>query len=155
MGIENKDVIFYGSSAGGYMSMVLAGFFQESRALVNNPQTIVSNYYVRHVNNLFDVTMPGINKEEIIKQYKDRLNIIDFFKKINYVPKIYYLQNITCSHDMNNHFNPFVHELRDIAETSNFNSIIFDLYLDKEKDHNPLDLEETIQYIYDYSQKNL
>jgi predicted rRNA methylase YqxC with S4 and FtsJ domains len=47
--IPEYNVLFYGSSAGGFMSLMLAGMFDNSIAVVNNPQTVVHNYYQRHV----------------------------------------------------------------------------------------------------------
>jgi hypothetical protein len=146
--IPNKNVLFYGSSAGGFMSILLAGFMKESKALVNNPQTIVNNYFASHVNRLFSVALPGYTAADILKQYSYRLNLIEFFKKVNYVPEIYYLQNIACEHDMTKHLTPFISALKEINESFDFQRIHFDLYFDKEKDHNPLDMDETLSYLH-------
>jgi hypothetical protein len=144
--VAAEDTIFYGSSGGGFMSMILAGFIKGSTALVNNPQTIVTNYYQSHVNRLLETAHPGISREEVLERFKTRLNVIEFFKKINYVPNILYLQNIACDHDMQKHVTPFISELKDLANILGSHPIKFEFYCDKEKGHNPLDLEETLPY---------
>lgn len=144
---ETRNVLFYGSSAGGFMSMLLAGFIKGSKALVNNPQTIVYNYFASHVNNLFNAVVPNYSREEILGQFSYRLNILDFFEKINYIPDIYYLQNLACEHDMNKHLTPFFLGLNEINESYVYKRIQFDLYYDKERDHNPLDMNLTLSYI--------
>lgn len=145
--IPNKNVLFYGSSAGGFMSILLAGFLKETRALVNNPQTIVNNYFTSHVNHLYKAAVPEYSTEEIVKHFSYRIHLLDFFKKINYVPEIYYLQNLACEHDINQHLTPFFLGLKDINESLDYKRIQFDLYYDKQKDHNPLDMDETLSYI--------
>ncbi|MCD4838319.1 glycosyl transferase family 2 [Neobacillus sedimentimangrovi] len=146
--IENNNVLFYGSSAGGFMSMLLAGFIKGSRALVNNPQTFVNNYFASHVNKLFQAVVPEYSKDEILKEFSYRINALEFFKKINYIPEIYYLQNLACEHDMDKHLIPFFLGLKEVSESLANKRIQFDLYYDKEKDHNPLDMDETLSYIH-------
>ncbi|MBN3553980.1 glycosyl transferase family 2 [Fictibacillus nanhaiensis] len=145
--VNANQVIFYGSSGGGFMSMVLAGFIQGSTALVNNPQTIVTNYYQSHVNKLFQHSHPELTIEEINRKYNHRLNAISLFKKFNYVPKITYIQNVACEHDMTNHVLPFIEGLKEFNKITHFHNVQFEFYYDDEKGHNPLELEETLYYI--------
>lgn len=49
---------------------------------------------------------------------------------------------------MKNHVTPFVSGLKSLGETIKFNQVHFDFYFDKELDHNPVDLEKTLYYIY-------
>ncbi|MGJ7910846.1 glycosyl transferase family 2 [Neobacillus sp. LXY-1] len=148
--IQHKDVLFYGSSAGGFMSLLLAGFIKESKALVNNPQTMVHHYYTGHVNKLFTNAMPEFTRDDIIKQYPARLNVLEFYKTIKYVPEIYYLQNLACEHDMEKHLTPFFMGLKELNESYDYKRIQLNLYYDKERDHNPLDMDETVSYIQQF-----
>lgn len=144
--VASNHVIFYGSSGGGFMSMILAGFVQGSTALVNNPQTIVTNYYPSHVNRLLETAHPNLSREEVLERFETRLNVIEFFKKINYVPNIFYLQNMACDHDMQKHVAPFINKLKGLVDVIGNTPIKLEFYSDKEKGHNPLDLEETIPH---------
>lgn len=144
--VENKRVYFYGSSSGGFMSLILAGFLRGSMAIVNNPQTIVYNYYKRHVDRLFHVTASHMSWNDIITQFKTRLNAIEFYDSINYLPKIHYLQNIACEHDMNKHFTPFIERFFLGEKGHAGKRISVHLYRDDEKGHNPMDFEQTHEY---------
>lgn len=143
--IKANDVYYYGSSAGGYMSIMLAVRHQESTAIVNNPQTIVYNYFPYIVKNLFDELFPGMSKKEVIKNYNLRLSLSAVMKKRNYIPNLYYLQNREVEFDMNNHFKPFYERLNKHGlDTS---PIKYILYSDKVLGHNPISKNETIDFI--------
>ncbi len=147
MSVKTEDTLFYGSSGGGFMSMVLAGYIKGSKALVNNPQTIIPNYYQTHVNRLLEAAHPSLPTEESAKKYVTRLNVLEFFKDINYMPYIFYLQNTACDHDVVKHFMPFVRGLNTLKDTLTYNRLTVEMYSNKEQGHNPLELEDTIYYI--------
>lgn len=147
MSVKAEDTLFYGSSGGGFMSMVLAGYIKGSKALVNNPQTIIPNYYQTHVNRLLEAAHPSLPTEESAKKYVTRLNVLEFFKEINYMPYIFYLQNTACDHDVVKHFMPFVRGLNTLKDTLTYNRLTVEMYSNKEQGHNPLELEDTIYYI--------
>lgn len=147
MNIRNEKVLFYGSSAGGFMSMLLGGFLKGSSVLVNNPQTIVWNYYDRHVNAMFQSAILTLSRDEIIERHTDRLNVIDFYKKINYVPSITYLQNAASERDLTHHLTPFILGLEQVDEKAFISHLDVKLYMDRELGHSPLRLNESLAYI--------
>jgi hypothetical protein len=144
---EYKNMLFYGSSAGGYQSLYLAGYFRGSRALVNNPQTNIFNYHENHVNKMLSVSYKGLDLETIKKKYGRRLVVMDFYKSIKYVPKIAYYQNIAATHDINNHLTPFFNELNKLKILDKGTRIAFHMYYDQEKGHNPHPKEQAIKII--------
>jgi hypothetical protein len=148
LNISQNKTLLYGSSAGGFMSLMLGGYLMESNVLVNNPQTIVWNYYENHINAMFNVAYPGISRDDIKKQYNERLNILDFYKKIKYVPNITYLQNIASKRDLTHHLFPFIEGLEEFEDGYFKNNIELILYSDKELGHSPLKLEDSLKYIY-------
>ncbi|PGS49154.1 glycosyl transferase family 2 [Bacillus sp. AFS041924] len=147
LSVKAEDTLFYGSSGGGFMSMVLAGFIRGAKALVNNPQTIIPNYYQSHVNLLLEAAHPNLTPEESAKKYITRLNVLEFFKEINYMPYIFYLQNTACNHDVVKHFMPFVRGLNTLKDSLTYDRLTIELYSNKEQGHNPLELDDTIHYI--------
>ncbi len=153
LGIENSNVLFYGSSAGGFMSLYLAGLIKDSKALVNNPQTAVNKYYPTHVKKMYSFAYPDLEPSVIEEKYKERLDIAAFYKSINYVPNIYYLQNLACAHDVKNHLNPFLSRLTELNGKIDITRIRFDYYSDEEQGHNPLDKEDTLRYLKDYDKE--
>ncbi len=143
--IADNHVFYYGSSAGGFMSIVLATIHKESTAIVNNPQTYVYKYYEKAYQAMYKNIFPGMSDAEIHKTYSDRLSITSVIKKFKYTPKIIYFQNRHCKTDMANHLIPFMKNL----DKYNINSasIHFVLYNDKDSGHNPLSKHKTLKYI--------
>ncbi|MEB9981050.1 glycosyltransferase family A protein, partial [Bacillus cereus] len=145
--VDSKNVLFYGSSGGGFMSLILAGFVKGSTALVNNPQTNLMKWIPVPVNQVFNLSYPGLSREEIEEKFGERINITDFFKSIEYVPNIYFLQNVACEFDVQNHLLPFISGLEQMDENTEVNQILVDLYFDKKAGHAALEKNETIEYI--------
>lgn len=144
--IKNDKVYYFGSSAGGFMSMILATMHVESTAIVNNPQTAVLEFNKTHVDELCDTIFPGMKKKEILDKFSTRLNIVDAFKASEYLPNLFYLQNRKCDRDMETQYNPFIRGLRrnKIDETK----FTYILYNDYERGHNPLVKDELINEIH-------
>ena len=94
--------------------------------------------------------------EEVLRHYPERINVIEFFKSIKYVPKIYYLQNAYCEIDMSGHVIPFIKGLQNMGSGVVVNNVKFDFYYHVEPGpavipslggHGALGKFETIKYI--------
>lgn len=146
LNIKNEKVYYFGSSAGGFMSMQLAAMHNQTNAIVNNPQTAVLEFNRTHVEELCDTIFPGMSKEEILKNFSKRLNIVDAYKNSEYLPHLYYLQNRKCDRDMETQYNPFIRGLKkQKIDESKFTYI---LYNDYERGHNPLMKNDLIKEIH-------
>lgn len=145
--VSKENVIFYGSSAGGFLSLYLAGLIRGTKALVNNPQVFVSGYYPTHVKNMYKVSYPGLEEKVIEEKFKDRLDILAFFNSIQYVPPFIYIQNLSWSNDVNKQLLPFLNQLNEIKDYLKQSKIKFEFYHHPEQGHNPLGKEETIKYL--------
>ncbi|MEB6262258.1 prolyl oligopeptidase family serine peptidase [Mammaliicoccus sciuri] len=143
--IENRNIFYYGSSAGGFMSIALATMHSETTAIVNNPQTYVYNYYKTTVDALYEAIFPGMIKNDIQKEFSARLSITSLFRVCKRTPKIYYIQNRLSKFDMDKHLNPFIKMLDKYGIDST--PINFILYNDKSAGHNPLSKEKTLEFI--------
>lgn len=156
MQIPPKNVLFYGSSAGGFMAFILAGYIKESKALVNSPQTSLAKWLPVPVQQVFDLSYPNHSFEEVLNLYPERTNVIKFYQSIMYVPKIYYLQNAYCELDIKDHLLPFIEGLQQIGQGCTVNQVKVDLYyivqpgpavLPALGGHGALGKIETINYI--------
>ncbi|MGX9134525.1 glycosyl transferase family 2 [Rummeliibacillus sp. JY-2-4R] len=145
--VKKSHVTFYGSSAGGFLSLYLAGLIRGTKALVNNPQVFVPKYYQTHVNKMYLASYPGLDRTIIESKYKERLEIIAFYASIEYVPEICYLQNLSWSNDVKNQLLPFISGLNLIKEFFDEKKIRFEFYQNLEQGHNPLSKEETLNYL--------
>lgn len=145
--ILKENVLLYGSSGGGFMSLILAGYLRGTFALVNNPQTILTNWYTTPITQVFQLSYPNLSIQEIKDTFAERINVIAFYNKIGYVPPIYYLQNIAADFDMKNHLEPFITGLQELERIDAVNKVKLDLYFDKQLGHIPLEKNKIMPYM--------
>lgn len=141
MKIEDGEVTYFGSSAGGFMSLILSSMHRHSNALINNPQTIVQNYY----EGLSGPLLKMAYREESLEKFKYRINVAEAFKYYDYVPKAYYIQNQLCFHDVNKHVNPFKVKMKELGLS--LEPIIFINYYDEKSGHSPVSDNATLNYL--------
>jgi hypothetical protein len=156
IGMDPNNVLFYGSSGGGFMSLILAGYIRGSMAIVNSPQTCLTKWLPVPVQDVFNLAYPRLTQEEIMNLYPERINVIKFYNQIKYVPKILYLQNVYCEYDVVGHLLPFIEGLQKIEDGSFVNNVTVELYYDKQPGpavmpeiggHGALGKYETLNYI--------
>lgn len=142
LSVNHKDVNYYGSSAGGFMSLILATFHKGSTAIVNNPQTDLNKHFnPTSVNNLFSEVLPQASRKEIIKRFPERIYVVENFITENYVPNVLYIQNALYPHDMRIHYKPFFEALKE--KNLNPENIKSLLYNNEKLGHTPLNQETT------------
>ena len=144
--IKNENMLFYGSSAGGFTSIQLGTYFRESVVLANNPQIDVRDYNEIHYNNLIEVCFKNMSREEFEKQFEYRLNVISTFKKEKYIPNIYYILELYSNIDFEKHLTPFLSNLRALDFFNKTNSIQV-MFYNETGNHNPLNKKDTIKLI--------
>lgn len=145
LGYKYDNTYFYGSSAGGFMSMILASMLKGSTAIVNNPQTIFTNYHPGPVKKLLNAL--DISEETAITDYEERVNVVSSFRKYGYIPRIYYLQNAFAKNDMENHLIPFLNEIKKLVGLDIYNNLKIELYFNHKLGHNPIGKTQTINFI--------
>ncbi len=145
LNLNVNNIMYYGSSAGGFMSINLATMHRGTTALVNNPQVIVNNYLPSHVNRLYRELFPDMTPKEILRKYTRRFSVIPLMRLKEYVPRIFYFQNRLCEQDMQNHFNVFLKKLDFYKLDSS--KIEFILYNNVNSGHNPLPKNKTVYHI--------
>ncbi|MBR2743518.1 MAG: hypothetical protein IKD89_08005 [Clostridia bacterium] len=106
-GYSLEDSLLFGSSGGGYSSLVLATLLH-GKAYVINPQIFLFNYFPDHYEKFLKDVLDA--KE---KPVEERVNIISLFKKERYLPRIHYVQNMQSIRDVRMQVIPF---LKDISE---------------------------------------
>ena len=154
--IINDNILFFGSSGGGFASVVLATLLKNSKALINNAQLFLLNYNERTLTKLFSLISPdfeGMNWEEIIDEIDYRLDIMKLFEKEKFAPYIIYYLNSESRGDILDHTIPLFRKIRD-SETYNGMNIV--LYREaKEVPHQPMPTNITVEVIKKYSKELL
>ncbi|EMC0284051.1 glycosyl transferase [Staphylococcus pseudintermedius] len=65
LNVEDNQVTYYGSSGGGFVSILLATLHNHSRAIVNNPQTYVHRYRKKNVVDAYQVVFEDMENHVI------------------------------------------------------------------------------------------
>lgn len=143
LSVEDENVFYYGSSAGGFTSLLLASMHKQSKAIVNNPQTNVIKYAENFAVPLIESVYGSV--DYAYENYSHRLDVIEAFKYYENTPKILYIQNRLCKSDMVRHYTPFMQKMN--KEKLNFEQLQSFLYHNKKAGHNPLGKDETVKII--------
>src|SRR5699024_425210 len=139
-----KEIMYFGSSAGGFMSIAMASMHKGTYAVVNNPQTYVNKYLKAYKTAVYKSAFPNMTEKEILMKYRSRLSLVSIFARYKNVAIVYYLQNRLCEGDMKNHLTTFLDSLdRYKLNSQNINGI---LYNNKQAGHNPAGKQATINY---------
>lgn len=155
--INLKNILFYGSSGGGFISICLGCLLKGSKVLVNNTQFTILNYYQTHIDNLFKVLkkeFPNLTQDEIIELINYRLDTVELFKKEQYVPPITYYVNTESKPDMDRHCIPFINDIKNLEVYDN--ELIIHFYKEKsEKPHSPLPVKKSIAIMKKFAKEYL
>lgn len=143
--INPEDIIYFGSSAGGFMSMMLATMHEGTTAIVNNPQTYVHKYHRPAVEKMYKTIFPTMSEKTILKNYGTRLSVTSMMKSKKHVPNILYIQNALHKPDMEAHYETF-NKMLDTYKLDK-KKIIFFLYNDPIAGHNAISKEMTINIV--------
>jgi hypothetical protein len=115
LGVKNNNIFFYGSSAGGFSSLFMAAYVKGSTAIADIPQTDMSKYHVQSaLNGLLNCCYDGRSIEEVYRHYPDRFSVSEFYKKINFMPNIIYMQNSCDEIHLSQHMMPFISDTSEI-----------------------------------------
>lgn len=119
--IKSENLIFYGSSASGFFSIMMSTNFVGSIAVVTNPQTDILEYDKKVIDFLFENTYLDTLPTKSIK-----LSLMEYIKAKKYFPNIYYLQNVVDGIHYNKHFLPFIEFYKNYTRTNHH--LLIDLY---------------------------
>lgn len=128
LGVKKNNIFFYGSSAGGFSSLFMAAVVKGSTAIADIPQTDMSKYHVKSaLNGLLSNCYGGIGVDELYNKFPERISVAEFYKKINYMPNIVYLQNSCDEIHLAHHMLPFLRDISSILMDSK-NSFTAEFY---------------------------
>lgn len=148
--LKIDKTIFFGSSAGGFSSLMLSAYFQDSVVVVNNPQIDWTNFYQKKVSEVLNEIYEGISIEEYRNRYPSKYSPIALFQKTTKLPSIIYMQNKSDDFHFKNHYLPFVEWVYDQKSMKNgnqYSEFITYLYDNPDEGHDPCSRKKTINYL--------
>ena len=146
MDIRLEDTAIYGTSAGGYLSILMGIDLKGAKVVADNAQLDVRNWIFKDA--LDSVITFSVDNIGSALNYKERFNVVDAFEKHHYVPKIYLHVNL-CSHaDNSTQLVPFLESAESMSSIQEYHNMEVILHFDPDKGHNGLDMEQAIQFLY-------
>ena len=139
--VYGNDLLFYGSSGGGFTSMLLACMLR-GKACVLNPQCVPGHFYPYLVEPMKATCLkPGQNMKE------ERMNAAVFFQQEGFVPYLLCTQNWGAEDDVYGQLIPFLDELEEAFPKKDRPIELRWFYSDKGHNSWPSELEciQTIQ----------
>ncbi|WP_026858335.1 alpha/beta hydrolase [Jeotgalicoccus psychrophilus] len=145
LGIKSKNVYYWGSSAGGFMSLMLATRHIESTAIVENPQTDLRRHNKTKLRNLILNGFVEADVEKITEEHSYRFSVCDSILKYKYIPNIVYIQNTSFKPDVKKQLLPFIDDLKRNNISTEKLKIIN--YKDDYRGHLPLPKEDYLNML--------
>lgn len=109
--LTNKDLVFYGSSGGGWAALRYASLFPGSLAVAINPQIDILRYqYETSIRTFLQHSYPGMERSAIESTYSSdfKINPLPYLKSADGDRSRFILaQNIVDEHHYQHHYLPF------------------------------------------------
>jgi glycosyltransferase involved in cell wall biosynthesis len=106
MEIRLEDTVIYGTSAGGYLSVIMGIYLKGTTVVTDNAQLDIRHWVYKDA--LDDVLTFSFDHVSTALQYKERFSLLDAFEKHGYVPKIYMHVNVCSNADNSTQLVPFL-----------------------------------------------
>ena len=108
MGIALEDTAIYGTSAGGYLSILMGIYLKGAKVVADNAQLDVRNWIFKDaLNSVLTFSFDSIGDA---LRYKERFSVVDAFEKHHYVPELYLHMNLCSAADNSTQLVPFLKE---------------------------------------------
>lgn len=143
--ISRNNVIFYGSSLGGFISIMLSILIKNTKSIAEIPQFDVSLWHFTWPH-LKRFCFNNLDENIILEKYGYRLDIIKMMEKEDYIPNSYII--IDCSHeyDFKNINMPFFKRLDELPYGNEKFNLKF-RFDGKNQGHAPLSYEKSFELI--------
>jgi glycosyltransferase involved in cell wall biosynthesis len=146
MGITLENTVIYGTSAGGYLSIIMGIYLKGAKVVADNPQLDVRNWIYKDALDSV-ITFCFDNIGDALK-YKERFSVMDAFEKHGYVPKIYLHINMCSKADNSTQLIPFLEYGEKLDKIRVYNDIEVILHHEPGKGHDGLSMADAIEFIY-------
>ena len=146
MGICLENTAIYGTSAGGYLSIIMGIYLKGAKVVADNAQLDVRNWIFKEA--LDSVVTFAFDNIGAALNYKERFSVVDAFEKNQYVPKIYMHVNLCSMADNSTQLIPFLKNAETMRSIKEYNDIEVILHFEPDKGHNGIGMDEASDFLY-------
>ncbi|WP_157774653.1 hypothetical protein ACFU5E_13320 [Aeromonas bestiarum] len=149
MNFDIDKPILYGSSAGGFSSLMLSPYFNNPVVVVNNPQTDWTLFYEPKVNCVLKTIYNDMSVAEYREKYPLKYSAINLFKSVSKVPAIILMQNLDDVFHYERHCLPLLNWIQSQYKNTNLikNPLITFFYRNASEGHGPCGKDITLRYL--------
>jgi glycosyltransferase involved in cell wall biosynthesis len=146
MNIQLENTVIYGTSAGGFLSIIMGIYLKGAKVVADNTQLDVSNWaFINAVDEVINYCFDNVG---MALKYPERFSVVDAFIKHNYVPQIYLHVNICSIVDNSMQLVPFLQKIEKMKNITEYNNILVTLHYEEKKGHDGLSQDEAIKVLY-------
>jgi hypothetical protein len=146
MGIQLENTVIYGTSAGGFLSVIMGIYLKGAKVVADNAQFDAANWIFKDALDSA-VTFCFDNIGDALRN-KERFNVVDAFEKYSYVPEIYIHVNICSKADNSTQLIPFLNDMENLRNIREYNDIKVIMHYEPEKGHDGIGMEAAINFLY-------
>ena len=146
LNIHPKNIVLYGSSAGGFQALHTAPHVRDAKCVVNNPQIDWTYYFPAHVNKLIQEIYPNQDVETLRKDNPSAVSVVNSFSQEKYAPDMTYLLNAASRTDYNDQAPHLFRYLKNGGHLGSRKCTLV-VYSAPKTGHNPLPKNRTIDEI--------
>lgn len=108
-GIRNDQALFFGSSGGGFISLVLGTHVRGAKVLAMNPQTELLRFHdVRELSRVLEAGWAGVSNMTIYRNYHHRFSIAALWEKEQHIPNVTVMVNTYDAWHIEHHIAPMI-----------------------------------------------
>jgi hypothetical protein len=146
MDIELEHTAIYGTSAGGYLSIITGIYLKGAKVVADNAQLDVRHWIFKDaLDAIMNYCFDNVGAALI---YKERFDIVDAFEKHEYVPKIYMHVNLCSVADNSTQLIPFLQNAEKMRNIKDYRGVEVILHYEPDKGHDGLSMEDGIAFLY-------
>lgn len=139
LGTAPADLLFFGSSTGGFSSIGMAAHVRGARALAVNPQTnALKLHSPLQLANTLRSCLGVSSLVDAYRDYRPRLILSEMFRQLGHVPRMTIWQNFYDHYHVEHHLLPFLQEIKDLWPTEELD---VRLAARPDEGHDPPDLQ--------------
>lgn len=158
IGLSDRDVVFYGGSAGGFSALQMAAAMPGAIAVVDIPQTDLRTYNVKIAANKAARAAFGVPTIEAVPhELLHRIDVVERFLFEKNVPRFLLLQNLRDTTHIVSQFATFLGRLSTLQKASTwactpYSVATYSASHPRKGGHFPLGRDDTMSYVNDFWQ---